>query len=180
MSIQLTLVTSPLYLLAAWVTLPDLWTFFVIFNQKTQVTPQLKAYYRIWRQSFRAGIRLNGVIVGGMALLGLDLSLCLTQKALVTLVPLVGTVALIMSSVALIAMFISLDGHRPVLAALKLSLLIGWRSVLMSMVIALATIMWLGLGYFAPIVNVLVGNFIFLTGIALLLKRLVSNKYHII
>lgn len=152
------------YIIVGIWAFPNIQTFFNLLEkvQRNEFEMSFKRYFLYLRKNLKTGLGTGMICMSIVSIALFEVSIILNNKQLIVLLPLFLIFLVLFIASTLNMLVMSTMGGFKYLNNIKLSLFLGWKNVLKSLVVCCLFLLWLSFGYYIPILNVLVGNLIFL------------------
>lgn len=176
---KLTPLTAIFYLLAAVWLLPNIQAAFQLFSQITDESKSLKisSYWQALRTGFSKKLYYSLLAVGVLGILLGEIYLILKVPVLNFLSPLFFVVIVFLSVSVMMAFYLNREGILAMKPMIKTSLIMAWRNPVRTLVYFLLIALWMSIGYWIPLVNVLGGSVCFFYLLHVLFKRYLNKLY---
>ena len=158
--LQFTQETYFIYLIVGVWVFPNIQTLFycikLLINEERLVS--FKEYLNNLKGNLKSGLIVGTVGMLVISFILFELMIVFNNSELLFFFPVFFLFILFFSASLLNVLFLNAREISELKNKIKMSLFIGWRSVVKSIVCSCLLLLWLSLGYFIPLFNVMIGN----------------------
>lgn len=177
--IKLTPTTYIFYLATALWILPNIQTVFQLFKfvDANSETIRFKEYWKQLWENFSGKMKYSFLVVLILGVLIGETYVILKVQSLRFLSPLFFVVLVFLSVSVVMAYYLTSEAPLNMREMIKMSLMMAWRNPIRSLLYFLILTLWISIGYWLPIVNLLLGNACFFYLLHVLFKRYLRKLF---
>jgi hypothetical protein len=160
------ILTYVCYIIGTLSLLPNIHAFIDLIVTDDDEKGSFRQYCHRYYLYFKKDLKLNILFLAIVTALLIELNICLTHQKLQFIVP-IFFLALVVVIATLLRIYLStLDENKVSRKQIRFLLLFSIRYLSQSFIFTLIILLWLSIGYYVPVMNVMLGNLLTFTWIA--------------